>query len=294
MDDPNPPNPDVKKKKKKKKKPTKKEDFKQFDLSAPPEDGFDPNLVCTEIPPGEKAGSVDESYKKNPPVRNPESEVDMGVPNTPKPPEGPQPGKKGKFALTTSSGDESRPKTADRRPLTKAAASQKLREEVDEVAIHKFALNNQFTELENLIGLRGLKDDQGKNYIRFLDSRDAHGNTALMNAAWKGHTFAAEFLIKSGADKDLQNYYGWTAAMWAAANGHLDTIKMLIKHGVDLTIHTPVNRTALDFADDPEIEKCIRDIVDKPIKYDEDEEEKDGKKKKKKGAKGRLQISEDI
>jgi len=65
-------------------------------------------------------------------------------------------------------------------------------------------LRDEYDKLDNLIGLKKLKEDDGNNYIRLLDSRDQWGNTALMNACWKGHHFVAEFLIKSGASINLQ------------------------------------------------------------------------------------------
>jgi len=255
----------------------KKGDFKKFDLEskegpglgAPPV-GPDKETAAKMLAEKNAAhkniGSSKGGDNKAPIIRNPASEVDISeiatkvekkkeVPSTP---------------AKQLEGEDSRalvrPKSAQKpKSLAREDTTQFEKDQIDEAAIHKYALNDEYVLLERLIGLRALKTDQGKNNIRFLDCRDKHGNTALMNACWKGHTFIAEFLLKSGASKDLQNYYGWTAMHWAVANSRVATVKLLLAWDVNLRILTPVDRPPLDFADNADIRKLLEDVLNKPV-----------------------------
>jgi len=253
----------------------KKGDFKQFDLEskegpglgAPPV-GPDKETAAKMLAEKNAAhkniGSSQTGDSKAPIIRNPASEVDISQIATPV----------DVVEVSTPAkpleGDDSRvlvrPKSASKpKSLRREDTTQFEKEQIDEAAIHQYALNDEYSLLERLIGLRALKTDQGKNNIRFLDCRDKHGNTALMNACWKGNTFIAEFLLKSGASKDLQNYYGWTAMHWAVANNRVATVKLLIEWDVNLRILTPVDRPPLDFADNEEIRKLLEDVLNKPM-----------------------------
>jgi len=253
----------------------KKGDFKKFDLEskegpglgAPPV-GPDKETAAKMLAEKNAAhtniGSSQRGDKKTPIIRNPASEVDISEIAT----------KVEKEVLSTPSkplkGEDSRalvrPKSAQKpKSLAREDTAQFEKEQIDEAAIHQYALNDEYALLERLIGLRALKTDQGKNNIRFLDSRDKHGNTALMNACWKGNNFIAEFLLKSGASKDLQNYYGWTAMHWAVANSRVAAVKLLLAWDVNLRILTPVDRAALDFADNADIRKLLEDVLNKPV-----------------------------
>jgi hypothetical protein len=256
----------------------KKSDFKKFDLDgnplgdppAGPDKATAAKLLADKTAAANKdSGNAKSGKKSDPIVRNPSSEVDIAKIDTPV-------GEDGGSGLQTpkkgGGGDDStstalvRPKSAAKpRSLTRADTTQFEKDRVDEAAIHNYALNDEYVLLEKLIGLRTLKSDQGKNNIRFLDSRDRHGNTALMNACWKGNTFIAEFLLKTGASKDLQNYYGWTALMWAVANGREACVKLLLAWDVNVRILTPVDRAAIDFADNPEIRTMLQNVLNKPV-----------------------------
>ena len=160
-----------------------------------------------------------------------------------------------------------RPKSPGRRrepeKLTRQHTAVKLRENLEEANIHIFALNGDEDQLRTMTNLR--QDKEGKNLIRFLDSRDRHGNTALMNACWKGHLSVVRFLVEAGASVNLQNYYGWTAMMWAVNHDATRIVDYLLEKNVDLSIVTPVGRTAVEFANDTEIRKKIKDVLDKPV-----------------------------
>ena len=60
-----------------------------------------------------------------------------------------------------------------------------------------------------------------------IDARDAHGQTALMNAARDGQA----------ALVDLNHHakYGLTAVMIAVIRGHAEVVRILVEAGADLT-----------------------------------------------------------
>lgn len=72
--------------------------------------------------------------------------------------------------------------------------------------------------------------------INICDSRDAHGETALMSAADRGNTSIIELLLEHGADINARNQYGSTALIKAASHGHIDVMKILIQAGADANI----------------------------------------------------------
>jgi len=166
-----------------------------------------------------------------------------------------------------------RPKSPGRRrepdALTRVHTAVKLRENLDEANIHNYALNGEEDKLRQLTNLH--QDKEGKNYIRFLDSRDRHGNTALMNACWKGHLNVVRFLVEAGCSINLQNYYGWTALMWAVNHDAVRVVDYLLEKQADLHILTPVGRTAVEFAAPmTEIRNKIQAVLDRPVEVPKD------------------------
>ncbi|MHC5158100.1 MAG: ankyrin repeat domain-containing protein [Planctomycetota bacterium] len=111
---------------------------------------------------------------------------------------------------------------------------------------------------------------------------DGQGRTALMLAAFNGHTELIEMLIDYGGDVNavdginrtalmyassgpfpetvqllidkgakvniIDNNEKWTALMFAAAEGHADSVKRLLKAGADTTFKDIDGDTAADFA----------------------------------------------
>ena len=69
-----------------------------------------------------------------------------------------------------------------------------------------------------------------------VDAVDRWGKTALMIAAWNGHTDIVNALVGThGANVDAVDRNGWTALMRAARNGHTDTVNALAgTHGANV------------------------------------------------------------
>ena len=80
-----------------------------------------------------------------------------------------------------------------------------------------------------------------------VDAVDEYGDTALMIAAWNGHTAIVNTLAGThGANVDARDRYGWTALMRAANNGHTDVVTALAgTHGADVEAVDRDGRTAL-------------------------------------------------
>lgn len=68
-----------------------------------------------------------------------------------------------------------------------------------------------------------------------IDSRDHHGQTALMNAAHAGQTVVVDLLIRRGASLDHHAKYGLTAVMLAVIADHTDVVQLLVRAGASLT-----------------------------------------------------------
>jgi len=69
-----------------------------------------------------------------------------------------------------------------------------------------------------------------------VNSRDDHGQTALMNAARQGHVDLVRVLVAEGADLDVRAKYGLTALMLAITNDRRDVARILIDAGADLSV----------------------------------------------------------
>lgn len=86
-----------------------------------------------------------------------------------------------------------------------------------------------------------------------INTRDDHGQTALMNAARDGHTEMVRLLIERGAELDHTAKYNLSAIMLAVINGRDAIVGILADAGADLTITGTgapgfAGKTALDLA----------------------------------------------
>jgi ankyrin repeat protein len=86
-----------------------------------------------------------------------------------------------------------------------------------------------------------------------VDSRDEHGQTALMLAAAEGQGHVVTWLVERGAALDHRAKYGLSAVMLAVIRGHVDVVRTLTAAGADLGLRGTgalgfAGHTALDLA----------------------------------------------
>ena len=76
-----------------------------------------------------------------------------------------------------------------------------------------------------------------------VNTRDNHGETPLMYAAYAGSLEGMKLLLKDGASVDTQSQSGATALIWSATD--LGKVRLLIDHGANVNLATKRRRTAL-------------------------------------------------
>lgn len=86
-----------------------------------------------------------------------------------------------------------------------------------------------------------------------VDTRDRHGQTALMLAAHAGHREIVETLIAHRANLNITAKFGLSALMLALVSGHADVARLLARAGADLSLRGTgapgfANKTAYDLA----------------------------------------------
>ena len=86
-----------------------------------------------------------------------------------------------------------------------------------------------------------------------VDALDEHGQTALMNAAYRGDVELAQLLIARGAALNVTAKYRLTALMLAVINDHAELVRVLVQAGADQEIKGSKGhfaRTPLQYAED--------------------------------------------
>jgi uncharacterized protein len=86
-----------------------------------------------------------------------------------------------------------------------------------------------------------------------VNALDEHGQTALMNAAYRGDAELAQLLIGRGANLNLTAKYRLTALMLAVINNHAEVVRVLVTAGADREIRGSkghFERTPLQYAEE--------------------------------------------
>lgn len=71
-----------------------------------------------------------------------------------------------------------------------------------------------------------------------INSRDQHGQTAIMNAAHRGQVELVSLLIEYGADLNVTAKYNLSALMLSLIGRHPAVARLLIEAGADVTIRS--------------------------------------------------------
>ena len=82
-----------------------------------------------------------------------------------------------------------------------------------------------------------------------IDLQSSLGSSALMDAAYYGHTSILRVLLQHSANLDLQNIYGATALMWAAHTGQEACVQVLLRAKANTELLEANGLTALQWAE---------------------------------------------
>jgi len=101
-----------------------------------------------------------------------------------------------------------------------------------------------------------------------VNSRDRHGQTALMLAAHSGNLGMVQTLIEHGADLNVTAKYNLSALMLAIIAGHPEIARMLARAGADLCIRGSgapgfAGKTAYDLAVAREMKELYEELKPK-------------------------------
>ena len=96
-----------------------------------------------------------------------------------------------------------------------------------------------------------------------IDSKDRHGQTALMIGAMRGQTDLVAFLVERQAALNITAKYNLTALMLATINNHPEIVHLLCKAGADRSIKGAgapgfFNQTALDLAEEAGRDEIVK------------------------------------
>jgi ankyrin repeat protein len=78
-----------------------------------------------------------------------------------------------------------------------------------------------------------------------VNTVDAEGKTALMEAARYGSLDAVKRLLAAGADVNVSDKIGWTALMAAVIHGTPEMVSVLLRAGADVNARDYRGETAL-------------------------------------------------
>ncbi|MDD9901160.1 MAG: ankyrin repeat domain-containing protein [Alphaproteobacteria bacterium] len=81
-----------------------------------------------------------------------------------------------------------------------------------------------------------------------MDVQDNEKNTALIYAIYRNHPSIAHALLNKGAAMDTQNNHGNTALIYAVYQEHTDISHTLLNKGADAGLKTNEGKTAWDIA----------------------------------------------
>jgi len=104
-----------------------------------------------------------------------------------------------------------------------------------------------------------------------VNASDSQGYTSLAFATSFNHEYMLQVLLHSDADPNMQDVFGITPLIHAAARGRLDTVQMLLQAGARPLLTDSEGKTAIDYAESaqfPVVSAELRDaakLVPQPV-----------------------------
>ena len=95
-----------------------------------------------------------------------------------------------------------------------------------------------------------------------VDEKDAHGRSALLEAANSGQAEIVTTLLAGGADSNAQDNYGDAPVLAAVRAGHTEILASLLAHGANPDIRDPSNNTPLILAAGLNSEVMVRQLAE--------------------------------
>jgi len=92
-------------------------------------------------------------------------------------------------------------------------------------------------------------------------ARDAHGNTPLMTAAWRGDAAAVDVLLAAGADLQATNGDGNNALWMACVANDTELVERLVRAGVAIDHANATGATALMYAASSSKPRVVRALL---------------------------------
>ncbi|MBQ4401572.1 MAG: ankyrin repeat domain-containing protein, partial [Synergistaceae bacterium] len=121
------------------------------------------------------------------------------------------------------------------------AEHQKKDEALREAEAQKAEGARQIAELQSQLDVlrQELKREKDRNRLPPMSDKD------FLELCKSGNAERVEDAIMSGANVNAKGDNDWTALMWAAWDGHTDVVELLLKHGADVNAWDVLFWTAL-------------------------------------------------
>lgn len=97
-----------------------------------------------------------------------------------------------------------------------------------------------------------------------VNALDSGGNSALMNAAFKGYTDIASYLIAAGAKVNARHGSGLTILMLAVIAVKNNMVELLLANGADAALTDHEGKTAFDLAREHGNPEALAQLLLKP------------------------------
>ena len=95
-----------------------------------------------------------------------------------------------------------------------------------------------------------------------VNAADTQGYTSLAFATSFNHEYMLQVLLHSDADPNIQDVFGITPLIHAAARGRIDTVQMLLQAGARPLLTDSEGKTAIDYAESAAFPDVVTELRD--------------------------------